>query len=170
MNIRIIALILSLVCVTAHAEKAQTIVIDSSGKASMELTPAQQNKSQGDSFLAANKSKPGVVTLTDGLQYKILKEGNGAKPKATDQVKVHYAGRLINGTEFDSSYKRGEPISFALNQVIPGWTEALQLMPVGSAWEIYIPSQLAYGERGAPPVIGPNQALIFKVELLGINQ
>jgi FKBP-type peptidyl-prolyl cis-trans isomerase FklB len=126
--------------------------------------------SQGDAFLTANKNKPGVVTLPDGLQYKIITEGNGPKPSATDSVTVHYAGTLINGTEFDSSYKRGEPATFPLNAVIPGWTEALQLMKVGSTWELYIPAKLAYGEQGAPPSIGPNETLIFKVNLISINK
>ncbi len=127
------------------------------------------NLTAGDAFLAANKKKPGVVTLADGLQYKILKAGKGAKPTATDTVTVNYAGRLVNGTEFDSSYKRGEPTSFPVNGVIPGWTEALQLMTPGSTWELYIPASLAYGERGAPPSIGPNETLIFKVELIKVQ-
>jgi FKBP-type peptidyl-prolyl cis-trans isomerase FklB len=128
------------------------------------------NKTAGQTFLDNNKTKPGVVTLPDGLQYKVLKEGSGEKPNANDTVTVNYAGTLIDGTEFDSSYKRGEPISFPLNGVIPGWTEALQLMKVGSTWELYIPADLAYGANGVPPVIGPNQTLIFKVELLGIKK
>jgi len=125
-----------------------------------------KEKAAGQAFLSANKTKPGVVTLPDGLQYKIIKEGTGSKPKINDVVTVHYAGTLIDGSEFDSSYKRGEPASFPVNAVIPGWTEALQLMKVGSTWELYIPADLAYGANGAPPVIGPNQTLIFKVELL----
>lgn len=128
------------------------------------------SRSPSEAFLLSNKSKPGVVTLADGLQYKIIKEGTGAKPTSTDNVTVHYAGTLVNGTEFDSSYKRGQPASFPVNGVIPGWTEALQLMKVGSVWELYIPASLAYGDSGVPPVIGPNETLIFKVELLGINQ
>lgn len=131
-------------------------------------TPKTQNSETA--FLVANQAQPGVVTLPSGLQYKILEAGKGPKPNASDTVTVNYAGRLINGKEFDSSYKRGEPISFPLRGVIPGWTEALQLMPVGSTWELYIPANLAYGTRGAPPMIGPNQTLIFKVELLAINQ
>jgi FKBP-type peptidyl-prolyl cis-trans isomerase FklB len=110
-----------------------------------------------------------VVTLPSGLQYKVVKMGSGPKPKATDTVKTHYKGTLISGTEFDSSYKRGEPAVFPVNQVIPGWTEALQLMPVGSKWELYVPAKLAYGERGAGQEIGPNSTLIFEVELLGIE-
>lgn len=128
-----------------------------------------QAQSAGDAFLATNKTKPGVVTLSDGLQYKVLVEGNGPRPTANDVVTVDYAGKLINGTEFDSSYKRGEPTSFPVNAVIPGWVEALQLMKVGSTWELYIPSSLAYGEQGAPPAIGPNETLIFKVHLISIK-
>jgi FKBP-type peptidyl-prolyl cis-trans isomerase FklB len=127
------------------------------------------NKQEGEQFLAANKAKEGVVTLPSGLQYKILKEGTGPKPTATDTVTVNYRGTLINGTEFDSSYKRNEPASFGVNQVIKGWTEALQLMPVGSKWQLFIPSELAYGERSPGAEIGPNSTLIFDVELLSIN-
>jgi len=130
---------------------------------------ADNNKKEGDAFLAANKTKPGVVTLPSGLQYKIVKEGTGPKPAATDTVTVNYRGTLINGTEFDSSYKRGEPATFPVGGVIKGWTEALQLMPVGSKWELYIPSDLAYGARGAGADIGPNATLVFEVELLSIK-
>jgi FKBP-type peptidyl-prolyl cis-trans isomerase FklB len=129
----------------------------------------EANKKEGDTFLATNKTKPGVVTLPDGLQYKIIKEGTGPKPTATDTVTVNYRGTLINGKEFDSSYKRGEPATFPVGGVIKGWTEALQLMPVGSKWELYIPSDLAYGARGAGADIGPNSTLIFEVELLSIK-
>jgi FKBP-type peptidyl-prolyl cis-trans isomerase FklB len=129
----------------------------------------ENNKKEGDAFLAANKSKPGVVTLPDGLQYKIVKEGTGPKPAPTDTVTVNYRGTLINGTEFDSSYKRGEPATFPVGGVIKGWTEALQLMPVGSKWELYIPPDLAYGARGAGADIGPNATLLFEVELLSIK-
>lgn len=129
----------------------------------------ENNKKEGDAFLAANKSKPGVVALPDGLQYKIVKEGTGPKPAPTDTVSVNYRGTLINGTEFDSSYKRGEPATFPVGGVIKGWTEALQLMPVGSKWELYIPSDLAYGARGAGADIGPNATLLFEVELLSIK-
>lgn len=127
------------------------------------------SQSAGDAFLAANKKKPGVVTLPDGLQYKVIAEGSGKHPQDTDTVTVNYAGTLIDGTEFDSSYKRGEPTSFPVNGVIPGWTEALKLMKPGSTWELYIPAELAYGEAGAPPSIGPNETLIFKVELLAVK-
>ena len=130
---------------------------------------AVSNKTEGDAFLAANKAKEGVVTLPSGLQYKILTAGTGPKPAATDSVVCNYRGTLINGTEFDSSYKRGEPASFPVNGVIKGWTEALQLMPVGSKWQLFIPSELAYGERSPAPEIGPNSTLIFEVELLSIQ-
>jgi len=128
-----------------------------------------KNLKAGDEFLAKNKSKKGVFTTASGLQYEILKEGDGASPKATDMVKVHYAGTLLDGTEFDSSYKREQPTTFPCNRVIAGWTEALQLMKVGGKYKLYIPSKLAYGERGAGARIGPNSTLIFEVELLGIE-
>jgi FKBP-type peptidyl-prolyl cis-trans isomerase FklB len=131
---------------------------------------AEKNKKEGDAFLADNKKKPGVKTLPSGLQYQVLKEGKGPKPTRNDTVKANYKGTLINGTEFDSSEKHGEAATFALTNVIPGWTEALQLMPVGSKWRLFIPSELAYGERGAGNLIGPNAALIFDVELLGIEK
>ena len=127
------------------------------------------NKKEGEDFLAANKGKEGVVALPSGLQYKILKEGSGPKPSASDSVVCNYRGTLINGTEFDSSYKRGQPATFPVNGVIKGWTEALQLMPVGSKWQLFIPSDLAYGQRGAGADIGPNATLIFEVELLSIQ-
>jgi FKBP-type peptidyl-prolyl cis-trans isomerase FklB len=126
-------------------------------------------KEAGEKFLAANKSRPGVISLDNGLQYEILKAGDGKKPKATDKVLVHYHGTLIDGTVFDSSVERGESISFPLNQVIKGWTEILQLMPVGSKWKVYIPYDLAYGDRGAGGAIKPYAALIFEIELLGIE-
>ena len=131
---------------------------------------AEKNKKAGEDYLAANKKKAGVITLPSGLQYKVLKEGAGNTAKATDQVKVNYKGTLIDGTEFDSSYKRGEPAVFQADKVIAGWTEALQLMKEGSKWEVYIPSNLAYGERGAGPIIGPNSTLIFEIELLSIEK
>jgi len=129
---------------------------------------ADKNIKAGEEFLAANKNKPGVVTLPSGLQYEIIKAGTGVKPKAEDQVKCHYHGTTLEGKVFDSSVDRGEPTVFPVNRVIPGWTEALQLMPVGSKWKLYIPSALAYGERGAGQDIKPNSALIFEVELLEI--
>jgi FKBP-type peptidyl-prolyl cis-trans isomerase len=127
------------------------------------------NKKQGDAFLAANKLKEGVVTLPSGLQYKILTPGTGPKPTASDSVVCNYKGTLIDGTEFDSSYKRGQPATFPVGQVIKGWTEALQLMPVGSKWQLFVPSDLAYGARGPNPTIGANALLIFEVELLSIQ-
>jgi FKBP-type peptidyl-prolyl cis-trans isomerase FklB len=127
------------------------------------------NKKEGDAFLAANKAKEGVVTLPSGLEYKILTEGAGPKPTASDSVVCNYRGTLINGTEFDSSYKRGQPATFPVGQVIKGWTEALQLMSVGSKWQLFIPSDLAYGPRGAGRDIGPNATLIFEVELISIQ-
>lgn len=129
-----------------------------------------KNKLAGEEFLAANKAKEGVVTLPSGLQYKVIKMGTGKKPKATDNVTVHYRGTLIDGTEFDSSIGRGEPATFQLDQVIKGWTEGVQLMPVGSKFEFYIPSDLGYGERGAGQIIQPNSTLIFEVELISINK
>ena len=130
---------------------------------------AGKNKTEGDKFLAENKSKEGVVTLPSGLQYKILKEGTGPKPAAADTVICNYKGTLLDGTEFDSSYKRGQPATFPVSGVIKGWTEALQLMPVGSTWQLFIPSDLAYGPRGAGAEIGPDATLIFEVELISIQ-
>ena len=129
----------------------------------------EANKKEGEAFLADNKSKEGVVALPSGLQYKVLKEGNGPKPTATDSVVCNYRGTLINGTEFDSSTKHGGPATFPVNGVIKGWTEALQLMPVGSKWQLFVPSDLAYAERGASADIGPNATLIFEVELVSIE-
>jgi FKBP-type peptidyl-prolyl cis-trans isomerase len=131
---------------------------------------ADKNKKDGDAFLAANKTKEGVVALPSGLQYKILKEGTGPKPAAQDTVVCNYRGTLLDNTEFDSSEKHGGPASFPVNQVIKGWTEALQLMPVGSKWQLFVPSELAYGPRQAGPQIGPNSTLIFEVELLSIKE
>jgi FKBP-type peptidyl-prolyl cis-trans isomerase FklB len=130
---------------------------------------AIENKQKGDAFLAENGKKEGVVTLPDGLQYKVLKEGQGKKPTENDKVEVHYRGTLINGTEFDSSYNRGQPTTFPVKGVIRGWREALQLMPVGSKWQIFIPAPLAYGERGSGQAIGPNETLIFELDLLAIK-
>jgi len=141
-------------------------------KAQMEAHQAEMKKSgdknaaDGKAYLDANGKKDGVVTTKSGLQYKVLTEGKGAKPKATDTVTVNYRGTLIDGKEFDSSYKRGEPATFAVNAVIPGWTEVLQLMPEGSKWEVTVPAELAYGPGGAGGDIGPNATLIFEIELL----
>jgi len=129
---------------------------------------AEDNKKDGMAFLLENKTKAGVITTNSGLQYKILRKGDGNKPKATDQVKVHYRGSLLDGSEFDSSYKRGNPATFRLNAVIKGWQEGLQLMSPGSKYEFFIPSELGYGARGAGNMIGPNATLIFEVELLDI--
>jgi FKBP-type peptidyl-prolyl cis-trans isomerase len=140
-------------------------------EASMQAKTAsrgQASKAVGDKFLAENGKRKGVTTTASGLEYEVLKEGTGPKPVATDKVNVHYHGTLINGKVFDSSVDRGMPITFGVQEVIKGWTEALQLMPVGSKWKIYIPSQLAYGENSPGDDIGPNEALIFEVELLGI--
>ena len=130
----------------------------------------EANKKEGETFLASNKSKEGIVALPSGLQYKILKEGTGPKPTSGDTVSCNYSGKLINGKEFDSSYKRGQPASFPVTGVIKGWTEALQLMPVGSKWQLFIPPDLAYGDRGAGQDIGPGETLIFEVELLSIAE
>ncbi len=131
---------------------------------------AEKNRKEGEAFLAENKKKKGVVTTESGLQYMVLHEGEGPKPKATDRVKVHYRGTLIDGTEFDSSYTRGKPATFALKGVVAGWTEALQLMKVGSKYRLFIPSELAYGKRGRGPKIGPDAVLIFELELLEIEK
>lgn len=128
----------------------------------------QDNLEAGNAFLEANKAREGITVTESGLQYEVLTAGTGAKPAAADQVRVHYHGTLIDGTVFDSSVDRGEPATFGVGQVIPGWTEALQLMPTGSKWKVYLPSNIAYGERGAGGDIGPNAALIFEVELLEI--
>ena len=130
---------------------------------------AQKNLEAGQAFLEANKKKPGVVTLPSGLQYKVITAGNGKQPKLTDTVVVHYRGTLINGTEFDSSYKRNEPVTFPVDGVIKGWQEVLPLMKEGAKWDVYIPSELAYGPRGAGNAIGPNEVLIFEIELLSVK-
>jgi FKBP-type peptidyl-prolyl cis-trans isomerase len=146
----------------------QALQSEMEGKAA---SVANDNKAAGEKFLAENKTKKDVKTTASGLQYTVLTEGTGATPKASDKVKVHYRGTLLDGTEFDSSYKRGEPVVFPVDAVIKGWTEALQLMKVGGKYKLYIPSNLAYGERGTPGgPIGPNSTLIFEVELLGIEQ
>jgi FKBP-type peptidyl-prolyl cis-trans isomerase len=134
-------------------------------------TLGEKNKKEGEKFLSENKNQKGVKTLPSGLQYKIIKEGTGASPKDTDKVTVHYQGTLIDGTEFDSSYKRGTPVTFPVNGVIKGWTEALKLMKTGSKWKLFIPSGLAYGEGGTPGgPIGPNAVLLFEVELISIQK
>jgi FKBP-type peptidyl-prolyl cis-trans isomerase FklB len=130
---------------------------------------AAENLKAGQEFLAANKQKPGVTELPSGLQYEVLTEGTGAQPKATNSVTCHYHGTLIDGTVFDSSVKRGEPATFPLNRVITGWTEGLQLMPVGSKWRFFIPPALGYGDRQVSAQIGPNSTLIFDVELISFT-
>ena len=129
---------------------------------------ADNNKKEGEKFLAENGKKEGVKTLKSGLQYKVLNKGDGATPKPTDQVTTHYHGTLIDGSVFDSSVERGEPATFGVNQVISGWTEALQLMKVGDKWRLFVPAEMAYGVRGAGAKIGPNATLVFEVELLKI--
>lgn len=130
----------------------------------------EENKKKNESFFSANAKKSGVKVTKSGLQYQVIKKGKGPKPKLSDTVKVHYRGTLLDGTEFDSSYKRGQPLTFALQQVIPGWKEGLQLMPVGSKFKLFVPPQLAYGEHGMGKLIPPNAALVFEVELLGIEK
>ena len=130
----------------------------------------QKNSAAGQAYLEENKNKEGISTTDSGLQYEVLVAGDGEKPTAEDTVKVDYVGTLIDGTEFDSSIKRGEPVTFPVGQVIPGWTEALQLMPVGSKYRVTIPANLAYGEAGAPPVIEPNSVLVFEIDLLSIEE
>jgi FKBP-type peptidyl-prolyl cis-trans isomerase FklB len=157
---------------TADEAKATMVALQTDLRKRMqEKTQAESeaNKKAGEEFLAANKDKEGVVTLPSGLQYKILTEGTGPQPTAADTVVCNYRGTLVNGTEFDSSYKRGQPATFPVSGVIKGWTEALQLMPVGSKWQLFIPSDLGYGPRGQGREIGPNSALIFEVELLSIK-
>jgi FKBP-type peptidyl-prolyl cis-trans isomerase FklB len=130
---------------------------------------AEKNRQEGEAFLGRNKTKEGVRTLPDGLQYRVMQAGTGRTPRPTDMVVVNYRGTFIDGTEFDSSYRRGQPALFPVNRVIKGWTEALQLMKVGSKWQLVIPPQLAYGPQGAPPAIGPNETLIFELELLSVQ-
>lgn len=131
---------------------------------------ADENKVKGEAFLTENKNKPGVVVLPSGLQYKVINAGNGVKPGKSDTVTVEYTGRLIDGTVFDSTEKTGKPATFQVSQVIPGWTEALQLMSAGSTWEIYVPSGLAYGPRSVGGPIGPNETLIFKIHLISVKK
>ncbi|HYA02778.1 MAG TPA: FKBP-type peptidyl-prolyl cis-trans isomerase [Syntrophobacteria bacterium] len=131
---------------------------------------AAQNLAASEKFLAENRTKEGVQTLPSGLQYRVIQEGSGPTPKPTETVTVHYRGTLIDGTEFDSSYRRGAPATLPVEGLIPGWTEALQLMKTGSKWDIFIPPQLAYGDQSPGPIIGPNSALIFEVELISINE
>ncbi|HQU17226.1 MAG: hypothetical protein B7Z66_05145 [Chromatiales bacterium 21-64-14] len=152
------------------AKQMQVAVMEFQKKKIAERTmAAEKNEKAGEAFLAANRKKKGVVELPDGLQYKVLHKGTGPKPTAGDTVVVNYRGTLPNGTEFDSSYKRGEPAEIPVGQVIPGWQEALKQMPVGSKWQVVIPGKLAYGARGAGDAIGPNQTLVFDIDLLSIK-
>ena len=144
-------------CLNSYMQKAQ-------------MTKSNASKEAGEAFLAQNKTREGVITTESGLQYEIITEGTGEKPGLQDEVTAHYHGTLIDGTVFDSSVDRGEPVPFRVNGVIPGWTEALQMMSVGSKWKLYLPSELAYGQRGAGGAIGPNETLIFEVELISINK
>lgn len=150
-------------------EVKETMTAFSKEMADKQKQVGEKNRADGEKYLADNKKKEGVKTTSSGLQYKVLKEGTGPKPAATDTVTVNYRGTLIDGTEFDSSYKRGEPATFPVQGVIKGWTEALQLMTKGSKYQLFIPAPLAYGERAMPPDIGPNSALIFEVELMDIK-
>jgi FKBP-type peptidyl-prolyl cis-trans isomerase FklB len=156
---------LSAIGMNAYADDAATTTTTTQTTGS-----TMQNTTTGDSFLTQNSKKPGVVTLPDGLQYKVITKGTGPKPTVNDTVTVNYAGTLTNGKEFDSSYTRGQPATFPVSGVIAGWTEALQMMNKGSTWMLYIPASLAYGEQGMPPVIGPNETLVFKVELLDVKK
>lgn len=151
-------------CIGAYMGEKQKV------KDQEEKAKAGVNLEKGKKFLEDNGKRKGVITLPSGLQYEILKEGNGPKPTATDKVTTHYHGTTIDGKVFDSSVERGQPAQFGVNQVIPGWTEALQLMPVGSKWKLFIPSNLAYGESGAGGAIGPNETLVFEVELISIDK
>jgi FKBP-type peptidyl-prolyl cis-trans isomerase FklB len=139
-------------------------------RAAKQQEAAKKNKNEGEAFMAANKKKEGVKALASGLQYKVIKAGTGRKPNLDDSVTTHYRGTLIDGTEFDSSYRRGQPVTFPVSRVIAGWTEALQLMEEGAKWQLFIPPDLAYGERGTGSVIGPNATLIFEIELISIQE
>jgi len=139
-------------------------------QAGLAKSRGEKNKKEGEAFLAENQKKEGVKTLPSGLEYKVIQAGTGNSPKLSDEVTVHYRGTLIDGTEFDSSYRRGKPENLPVNGVIPGWTEALQLMQVGTKWQLFVPPSLAYGERGAGRDIGPNATLIFEIELISIQE
>jgi FKBP-type peptidyl-prolyl cis-trans isomerase FklB len=158
---------------TVEEQKATIMELQTSVRKTMQekmAKAAEENKAEGAKFLDANKSKPGVVTQPSGLQYKILHAGTGPKPTMTDSVACNYRGTLIDGTEFDSSYKRGQAATFPVSGVIRGWTEALQMMPVGSKWQLFVPANLAYGDRAPSAVIGPDRTLVFEVELVSIQE
>jgi FKBP-type peptidyl-prolyl cis-trans isomerase FklB len=154
----------------SEQEVQETMAIFQKDMMAKQQEVAKKNKKEGEVFLDENKKKEGVKTLASGLQYKVLKEGTGKKPKLNDAVTVNYRGTLIDGTEFDSSYRRGQPASFPVSGVIPGWTEALPLMGEGAKWQLFVPSNLAYGERGAGAMIGPNATLIFEIELISVQE
>jgi FKBP-type peptidyl-prolyl cis-trans isomerase FklB len=158
------------ICVSANAAAAADVDISPETVNAISQPPLDKHQIAGQAFLEANKTKPGVVTLPDGLQYKIIKEGAGAHPDESDVVTVEYEGKLIDGTVFDSSATHGGTVDFPLGQVIAGWVEALKLMKAGGTWEIYIPSDLAYGPSGSPPAIGPNETLVFKVTLVSFKK
>jgi FKBP-type peptidyl-prolyl cis-trans isomerase FklB len=151
-------------------EIRETMAVFQKAMAAKQEEVGKKNKKEGEAFLAENKKKEGVKPLPSGLQYKVIKAGTGKKPKSTDNVTTNYRGTLIDGTEFDSSYKRGQPATFQLSSVISGWTEALQLMEEGAKWQLFVPPNLAYGERGAGGVIGPNATLVFEIELISIQE
>jgi len=171
----ILGSIASVACLQAHAAEGTTSTTSSSTHKTSSVTstqavdPAEKAKKDGAAFMEKNKTEAGMVTLPSGLQYKIVEAGSGKKPAKNDTVTVDYEGTLLNGTVFDSSYKRGQPASFPVSGVIAGWQEALQLMPTGSTWMLYIPPQLAYGQAGAGGMIGPNETLVFKVHLISIK-
>lgn len=153
----------------SETEMQQTMDTFQKDMMKTESESAQKNAAEGEKFLAENKSKPGVKTTASGLQYKVEKGGSGAAPKETDQATVNYRGTLINGTEFDSSYSRGKPATFGVNQVIPGWTEALKMMKPGAKYQLFVPANLAYGKNSPGGAIGPNSTLIFEVELISVQ-
>ncbi len=153
----------------SETEMQQTMDTFQKDMMKTESESAQKNAAEGEKFLAENKSKAGVKTTASGLQYKVEKGGSGAAPKETDQATVNYRGTLINGTEFDSSYSRGKPATFGVNQVIPGWTEALKMMKPGAKYQLFVPANLAYGKNSPGGAIGPNSALIFEVELISVQ-
>ncbi len=163
------ALITGLTSCSDSSKSASNNAAATETKKTATLSVADANRKAGEEFLAENAKRAEVVTTPTGLQYEVLTEGNGVQPTTDDMVTVHYTGKLIDGTVFDSSVERGEPATFGVTQVIPGWVEALQLMKKGSKWRLYIPSDLAYGQRGAGGVIGPNSTLIFDVELLDVT-